>query len=422
MKKSLLTGLLVWIVSGFSFAQWECPSQLAAYLKPIGNSNLYWSAELTGGTGYLTNNLIGNGMGLVGLDWSFGKSTFYAEGGFKYWNRYDLDNSKDYSNHHAGIRELYYQYKADQGTLTVGVHSARLDDDFLLNERILGANLRINQGKWSLNILGGTVSKDFARNGTFCNVGYLYDILPGRQRALIGNGLGQTNLASISLKYQPGKSSGTSKTTTSADEFSSSEFSDGLNSLSQSSAGKLKIESVGAIAYHEFGDWISQKFITTGLFAQASWGNGWYFKPEVLLQSANDNRAVIYNIHLEKTVDSEKNRANLSLRYVGKSNIDSNARILNSFSNIFAGDVIRLDAIDASFLQAGVKYSFPESKVHLKAQFASQLSDNTMEECDFEIGKKFGKQLQINALSGLVKSSILSENAFLGRVEFRYYF
>ena len=107
---------------------------------------------------------------------------------------------------------------------------------------------------------------------------------------------------------------------------------------------------------------------------------------------------------------------------MGKSNIDSNARILNSFSNIFAGDVIRLDAIDASFLQAGIKYSFPESKVHLKAQFASQLTNNTMEEFDFEVGKKFGKHLQLNALSGLVKSSLLSEDAFLGRVEFRYYF
>lgn len=422
MKKLLLTGLFISTFTGFSLAQWECPSQLAAYLKPIGKSNIYWSGELTGGTGYLTNNLIGNGMGLVGLDWSFGKSTFYAEGGFKYWNRYDLDDSKDYSNHHAGIRELYYQYKAEQGTLTVGVHSARLDDDFLLNERTLGANLRINQGKWSLNILGGTVSKDFARNGTFCNVGYLYDILPGRQRALIGNRLGQTNLASFSLKYQPGKSSVTTKPAASADEFSSSEFSEALNSTSPSNAGKLKLESIGAIAYHEFGDWVSQKFITTGLFAQASWGTGWYFKPEVLFQSATDNQAVIYNFHLEKTVGGEKNQANLSLRYVGKTDLDSNARVLNSFSNIFAGDVIRLDAIDGSFVQAGIKYSFSKPKIHLKAQFANQLSGNTMKECDFEIGKKIGKHLQVNALSGLVKSSLLSENAFLGRIEFRYYF
>jgi len=419
MKKVFLTGVLLLIFAGFSFAQWECPSQLAAYLKPIGTSNIYWSTELTGSSGYITNNLIGNGMGLIGLDWSFGKSTFYAEGGFKYWNRYNLDDSKDYSNQHAGIRELYYQYKADQGSLTVGIHSARLDDDFLLNERILGANLRLNQGKWSLNILSGTVSKDFARNGTFCNVGYMYDILPGRQRALIGNELGQTNLASFSLKYQPGKAA---KTNTSENEFSSDEFSDNLYQTDKNKVNNIKLKSVGAILYHEFGGWVSQSFVTGGLFAQAEWGNGWYFKPEILFQSATDNHAIIYNFHLEKTIEGEKNQTSLSFRYIGKTNIDTDANILNSFSNIFAGDVIRLDAIDGSFLQTGIKYSLPQSKIHLKAQFANQLLDNTMQECDFEIGKKFGNHLQVNALGGLVKSTLLNDNAYLGRIEFRYYF
>jgi len=416
MRKLLLTVLFAWTFTSFLFAQWECPSQLAAYLKPIGKSNLYWSSELTGGTGYLTNNLIGNGMALVGLDWSSGKSTFYAEGGFKYWNRYNRDDSQDYSNQHAGIRELYYQYKANQGSLTVGIHSARLDDDFLLNERVAGANLRINRGKWSMNLLGGTVTKDFARNGTFCNVGYLYNIFPERQRALIGNEFGQTNMASFSLKYQPGK---TGKTKASEDEFSSDEFSDKLD---KNKVSNIKLESVGAVLYHEFGGWVSQSFVSGGLFAQAEWGNGWYFKPEILFQSATNNRAVIYNFHLEKSFEGEKNRTSISLRYVGKTNIDTDAHILNSFSNIFAGDVIRLDAIDASFIQAGIKYNFPESKIHLKAQFASQLTDNNMKECDFEIGKKFGKHLQINALSGMAKSSLLSNDAFLGRIEFRYYF
>lgn len=404
------------------FAQWECPSQLGAYLKPVGQSNLYWSSELVGGAGYLSNNLIGNSMGIVGLDWSGKKSSLYFEGGFKYWNRYDLDNSKDYSNQHLGIRELYYQYKAKRAAITIGVHSARLADDFLLNERVLGTNLKINRGKWSFNVLGGTVTKDFARNGYFCNVGYLYDILPGRERALIGNAIGQTNLASFSINYQPAKNAAKTNAEQSADEFSTDEFQDGLNADSAVKPGKLKIESIGAIAYHEFGRWTDQEFITTGLFAKAEWGNGWYFKPEVLFQSASSNQAIIYSFNLERTVEGVNNRAILNLRYVGKTNIDPDARILNSFSNIFAGDVIRLDAIDASFLQAGIKYSFPKQKIHLKAQLASQLSDNTLEEFDFEAGKKFGKSLQINALSGLVKSTLLTSNVCLGRIEFRYYF
>ena len=422
MKRFGLSILFALMTAISLFAQWECPSQLGAYLKPIGQSNLYWSSEFVGGAGYLSNNLISNSMGIIGLDWSGKKSSLYFEGGFKYWYRYDLDNSKDYSNQHLGIRELYYQYKADREAIILGVHSARLDDDFLLNERVLGANLRFNRGKWSFNVLGGTVTKDFARNGYFCNVGYLYDILPGRERTLIGNAIGQTNLASFSINYQPAKNATKTISEQSANEFSTDEFPDGLNTDSAGKPGKLKIESIGAIAYHEFGNWTDQKFITTGLFAKAEWGNGWYFKPEVLFQSASSNQAIIYSFNLERTVEGVNNHAILNLRYVGKTNIDPDARILNSFSNIFAGDVIRLDAIDASFLQAGVKYSFPKAKIHLKAQLNSQLSDRTMEEFDFEAGKKFGKHLQINALSGLVKSTLLTSNACLGRVEFRYYF
>lgn len=420
--KKIIVSLIFSVLSSITlFAQWECPSQLGAYLKPIGQSNFYWSSELVGSTGYLTNNVLANTMCLVGLDWTSKKSSVYFEGGFKYWNRYDLDNSTDYSNYHLGIRELYYQYKAENTALTMGIQSARLDDDFLLNERIAGANLRLNSGRWSFNALAGSVTKDFARNGYFCNVGYLYDILPGRERALIGNSFGQTNLASVSVKYQPSKSVSKPQTAQS-DEFSSDEFSDGLNDAGNSKTSKLKIESVGAIAYHEFGDWISQKFVTAGVFAKAEWGNGWYFKPEVLFQSATNNRAIIYNFNLERMLEGEKNRATLNLRFVGKSNIDANANILNSFSNIFAGDVIRLDAIDGSFLQAGVKYSFPKSKIHFKAQLASQFSGSNMEEFDFELGKKFGKHLQVNALSGLIKSSSLTNNACLGRIEFRYFF
>ncbi len=422
MNKQLIGTSLLLMLGQLLFAQWECPSQLGAYLKPVGQTNLFWSGELTGGTGYITNNAIGNTMALIGLDWSGKNSSLYLEGGFKYWNRYNFDTSKDYHNQHLGLRELYYQYKSEQSNLTLGIQSARLDDDFLLNERVVGANFRINSGKWSFNVLGGSVTKDFARNGTFCNVGYLYDILPGRDRVLVGNSLGQTNLASFSIKYQPGKASTKAKKTQGENEFSNDEFSDELNSGTENKSGTFKLESVGAIAYHEFGDWVTQKFVITGLFAQTEWGKNWYFKPEVLFQAATGNNALIYNLHLEKTLESANTKTSLTLRYIGKSNIDSNAKILNSFSNVFAGDVIRLDAIDGSFLQAGVKCSFPESRVHLKAQFASKISGNTMREMDFELGKKFGKRLQVNALSGLVDSYLLTNKALMGRIEFRYYF
>lgn len=420
MKRILLTQSFILLSILFAVAQWECPSQLAANLKPIGDSKIYWSSELTLGGGYLQNNWIGNGMGIIGIDWSTAKSTLYAEGGLKYWNRYDISASNDYDNKHIGIRELYYQYKALPGTLTVGIQSTRLDDDYLLNERILGANMRITEGKWSLNVVAGTITKDFARNGTFCNVGYIYDIYPDKERAILGNNIGQTNLASFSLKFKPKKLIG--KVSTSADEFSSNEFSEGLGQDAAQKVAKVKIESFGAIVYHEFGTWIPQKFLTTGVFAQIEWGKNWMIKPEVLFQAATNNKAILYSFKIEKLLEWENSKTSINFRYLGKTNIDANARVLNSFSNIFAGDIIRLDAIDLPFLQVGIKHSFPKSKIHFSSQFACQLNGDSMKELDFEIGKKVGKHLQVNVLSGVLRSNLLSDNAFMSRIEFRYYF
>ena len=416
----LLFSVLVFATESI-FAQWECPSQLAAHLNPLGEKNLFWGAELTAGTGAISNNIFGNGMGIIGLDWSTEKSTFYLEGGVKYWNRYDYDRSRNYSNQHLGIRELYYQYKARPGNLTLGIQSARSDDGFLLNERILGTNLRLNHNQWSLNLLGGTVTKDFARNGAFCNVAYLYDIFPLRERTLIGNGFGQTNLAAFSLKYQPGKKSSLPEPNNSNDEFSSAEFQDDLSSSGKSGGSGIKLTSAGMIAYHEFGNWINHKFITCGLFAQTEWGEGWYFKPEILYQAAPENHAFIYSIHLEKMREGEKSRTNFSLRYLGQVNLDPNARVLNSFSNIFAGDIIRLDAIDLPFVHASVKHTLPRKKIHFKTQFTGRVSGKEMFEWDVEAGKKFREKLQINVMGGFVRSYLTDGNTLMGRIELRYY-
>jgi hypothetical protein len=252
--------------------------------------------------------------------------------------------------------------------------------------------------------------------------------MPNRERSLIGNQIGQTNLASFSLKYEPSKSKTAKKPAKPTDEFTSSdEFSqegatDGLGSFSDEGSKKFKLESIGVIAYHEFGDWIAQKFITAGLFAQFGIGTGLYFKPEILLQTATGNSALLYDLNLEKSVDLEKSRLSMNLRYMAKSNIDTDAKILNSFSNIFAGDVIRLDAIDGSIVQMGVKLNFPTSKLHFKAQYAGKSVGNKMNEIDLEIGKKIGKRLQINATGGYVTSYLLDKDAQLGRIELRYNF
>ncbi|OFY41568.1 MAG: hypothetical protein A2X18_07020 [Bacteroidetes bacterium GWF2_40_14] len=388
MKKRILIFVLILFSISDLSAQWECPSLLGASLKPIGKSKIFWGSEITAGAGYLNNNAIFNSMGLIGLDRSGKKWTIYAEGGYKFWDIYDLDTKQNLKNFHLGIRELLFQYKSRYGKFTAGIQSARLDDYFLLNERILGLNYKYSSGSWSLNFTGGTVMKAFARNGTFCAVGYLYDIVPGREIALLGNKPGQTNLVAATLKFSPLRF----------------------------------IDHAGLALYYEFGSWVEKPLFTGGLFASFALPGGISFNPEILYQSANDNNAIIYLLSLEKLITGEKLRTTINMRYSGFSPLDESAKILNSFSNMFAGNVLRLDSGDLPFIQTSLKFSVPPVRTHLKIQYTAQTRKNAMQEFDVELGKKFKKHLQINAVGAMVKSPLLEKRAILGRIEFRFYF
>jgi len=388
MKKGILIFALILLTLSDLSAQWECPSLLGASLKPLGKSKIYWGSEITAGAGYLYNNAIFNSMGLIGLDRSGKKWTFYAEGGYKYWDIYNIETKQNFSNFHLGLREMLFQYKSRHGKFTAGIQSARLDDYYLLNERILGLNYKYSIGSWSFNFTGGTVMKAFARNGTFCAVGYLYDIVPGREIALLGNKPGQTNLIATTIKFSPSKF----------------------------------IDHVGLAVYYEFGSWVEKPVLTGGLFSSLGLPGDITFKPEILYQSAQDNKAIIYLFSLEKLINGEKLRTSINMRYTGFSAFDENAKILNSFSNIFAGNVLRLDSGDLSFIQAGIKFSVRPVRTHLKIQYTAQTIKNAMQEFDLELGKKFMKHLQVNALGAVVNSPLLEKRAILGRIEFRFYF
>jgi len=398
------------------FAQWECRSQLSSNLKPIGNSKLYWASELTLGAGYLNKNAIFNSMGFLGVDYSTKKSTFFAEIGYKFWDRLDITPNVNYNSGHFGIRELFYQYKGDKGKLTLGVQSSSFDDNFLLNERMLGVNYKYNNYAWSINFNGGTVVKDFSRNGLFCSVGYLYDIIPGREIALVGNTFGQTNFAGATLKYTPSKAKKVKSN--SSDEFSSDEFSSDVSG-NHKKEGSFQLMDLGLILYSEFGSWKDSAMFMPGLFLNSGLPAKIIFKPEVLYQVSKGNNAIIYSLGIEKSIISPKYKFTANGRYFGMSAIDQTAKVMNSFSNIFMGDVIRLDSKDIPMYQIGAKISFPSIKTHFKFQYSAGMGTHQLSETDFEIGKRFGKHIQVIAIGGLINSNFYNMNTVLGRIECR---
>lgn len=386
-------------------AQWSCPSHLGNSLKPIGKSNFSWGNEIALGTGYITQNYLFNSMILFGLDYSWNKNSIYFEGGFKNWIRKDFTLNLNFHNERFGLREFFFQNKSKIGNITFGLQSLHSNDSYLINERILGINYSKKTDKITFNTFIGTVTKDFARNGIFCDVNYLYDILPFQNRTQIGKSIGQTNFAGFTFEFNPVSNSN--------DEFSS--FS------SDPESGKFKIENIGFTGYSEFGQLLSQPHYLTGIFIKTILGKSIFIKPELLYQPVSNNRALIYLVKIEQNYTwNNSHRTILDASYIGLYAIDNNARALSLFTNIFSGAVLRLDSPDLPFFYISLKHSMPSIKTHLKVHFTSQVNFSPQQEIDFELGKRFSNKLIVNGIYGYIKSPLVDKNNNLFRVELRY--
>lgn len=442
--KKILTLIFMMAVSSGIYAQWECPSRLGAALKPIGDSNFMLGTEVTTSAGWIKNNYAANGMIFLGLNYGTGKSSFYLEGGLKAWLRgtnKELSFSDDAgatvthksdrtSKFLPGLREAFYRYTGSNNTFTLGLQSAKGDEEYLLNERVVGANYTLRTGKLKLNAIAGSVMQEFARNGRFCTLGYLYnDIVVGRPRSYVSDDFGGTNFGMLSLSFLPEKK---------VDEFGTE------------STPLFSLDKLGGVAYSEFGSKIDNVVLTSGLYADLSFA-GIQFKPEILYQSAKNNNAMIYNISAEKQFQwGASQTTRLYARYVGYGSISKGGKPVNSFSNLFMGDILRMDVLENPIVMLGIKHSFTAVKTSIKLQGilqtkASYIGGNygfvpdkytspltKMKELDFAVSKNFGKLLLVNATVGMLDYPNLEVTDFVlhynhvqtmfGKLELRFTF
>jgi hypothetical protein len=413
MKKTLIVMILLVVNCGI-YAQWECPSRLGTSIQPIGNSGFSLGAEFTTSGGWIKDNYAGNVMGILGLNYGTGKNSFYVEGGLKLWTRgtknnisYSDDGFETFttrSDHRssvmAGLREAFYRFSGENNTFTLGLQSARGDEFYLMNERVVGVNYTFRTGRIKFNAIGGSVMEAFARNGRFCTYGYLYnDIVVGRPRSYVGNNFGDTNFGMFTMSFSPEKD---------IDEFGSS------------TPKIFSFDRIGVVGYSEFGKKISNAVMSGGFYSELSLGSI-HFKPEILYQASVNNKAIIYDMTAEKVLNwNEFQSTRIYTQYVGYTPIDKNARPINSFSNLFMGDALHQDVLEAPVIMLGVKHSFTKIKTSIKIQGilqtkASAMGGNygfvnddytspltKMKEMDLGVGKNFGKHLLVNALFGLL--------------------
>lgn len=417
VRSNKILAIAVFLFIGLSAsAQWTCRSKLGANLKPLKKDfPLLWASEVTWGEGMMNDRHIRNAMFFVGADYTIKKKhKFYLEGGIKSWYN-SLGSPEDlkqpFFKTKPGLREAFYRHKQKNMNFILGLHSMKLDDYFLVNERGIGISYRHNIDNYKLNVGIATVGKDFSRFGSFCSVHYLYNLIRDRDLAYLGNEPFQTNFGAFILTWTPPKKSSGSEFE-SDDEFG--EFDE--------EPKKEILKEAGVIYYQEFGEWIEDIPVYYGAFGKLEL-LGMELRLEALNHTKVDNDAVIYHAKLSRMLTWDSgSRTIFAAGYFGKYDIDENAKVFPSYSNLFAGEVLRMDVVDMPLIQVSAKHNFPKYKIHFKGQMVTQFEGEDFREYNFAFGKTFKKHFKLTFMFSRIEANPLNEIFYMGRGELRITF
>ena len=447
-------------------AQMSCRSQLGAHLTPFKkDGTILWAVEGTMAPGMMTspfdsidNTKLNGGMLLAALDFGFmqNKSHFYVEGGYKNWkNSNFVDKSKLTGSRHFGMRQAFYSYTNNKTNIKIGLHETRLGDFFLIDERMLGVSLNQDIGAFTVNVRGGTVNKSFARMGKFCSNRHLYSIINPDFTEKIGNKVGETNLVGFAInwnphyvKEQPDNNTDDEFNDTNNNEFSNddefsnktdefhenhdfNEFGDNDEFSDSKDADKPKqkitVKNVGFIVYDEFGsqEYIPENKLYTGLLVDLDLPYGFYLQTGAVYQNMQNNNMLVHITQLRKSKSwNNSSLTKVTAAYIGKSNIDDNAIFQPLFSNLFIGEVVRMDAPNFPLWQTSIKHRFPgKYKFHIALKAVGELENAKTNEQDVEIGFfTFNKHLKTTFIGSRIVSNVFPNDVFMARVELRLAF
>lgn len=434
LKKLIVKALIVFNLFLFSlntYAQPECRSILGAHITPVGNDSVMsWAGELTTVPVYMTNRFADNTMLFIGADFTdkSKKHSLYLEGGIKVSVIDAIDESDTINTAHKkgsgkgssaakylfGARELFYRYRSENTQFRAGLSTTRTDDYFMINERMVGLNYSHKINSLTINALGGNVS-GFARMTDFCGTKRLTNLVDKSKYETVSENFGETNLGAVTFNWdlneRPSKS-----TTSTGDEFAmTDEFAPVTSkpSFSLNNIGLLYVQEYSTIAD-------TQKFFA-GTFLKVNLPFSTSLKAEGIYQSMKGSNALIYYTVLEKDIYwANSHNTTFHLGYLGKYDIDNNARFEASFSNLFKGEIMRLDAVDIPIAFGGIKHNFGgDYKFYIQIQGVNQLKFEKISEVDLELGIDLFKHLRAVSFLSYINSEVAGKEYLVGKLELR---
>ena len=420
-------------------AQPECRSVLGAYLKPVSKeSALNWASELTLSPGIMSDRQIFNGMAYLGLGY-FPKSAkyqVYFEGAYKYWyssfegpglagTGTGFVNFEKPEKKHLGFRELYYEY-SDRFRVKVGIQSMKTVGSMLLDERVLGVSGSKEWKNVNVRIAGGTVYDEIARMQDVCGTRHLYNLVRGNKVNFVGDKMLDSNFWLAELSLSPG-----SKKTTDdlpVDEFAAFEEADEFAEFSSGDEAKktafLRLKNITARLYEEFGPVFPAYKYYAGTSAGWELGKSVQFQAELLGQFMQDNKAVFWKAQLQKDLfGSSGASTSIKCSYLGIQKIDDEVLHFPSYSNLFKGEVMRLDMMHLPILEVGFDHRFSNKlKSHFGCNYVHQLEGANTHEFNAIYSLKPWKHLHLYAIAAWMQSDLMEKDNYLAKLEARFAF
>ena len=429
--KALRSLILVSILA-FSYtnlnAQMHCRSTLGGYLTPFHQDfPLLWAVEGTMAPGMMTSTAEGTdpaklngGMLLGALDYTFNNHSFYVEGGYKNWQNSELAQPITELSRDIGMRQAFYNFKGENTDIKFGLHETKLGNYFLIDERMIGVSVDKKMGAFTLYTRVGTVIDNFARMGRFCGNRHLYSLIQDDFTENIGEKVAETNLAGFALNWNPNYT----KPSESEGEDEFGEFDEFSSSSEFGGEKQNLISNVGLVVYNEFGKIIPDHKLYVGSLVDFNLPAKFMIQAGAVYQNMNLNNTLVYIATLKRSITwNSGSYSNFGAGYIGKYNVDDNAIFQPLFSNMFLGEVMRLDATDFPLWKASISHNLPgKLKFHVGVKAVGQIEANETSEIDLEIGLKPVNHVKMTAILSRIETLALPDDIMMVRMELRVAF
>ncbi len=362
-----------------------------------------------------------NGGMLIGaLDYTVKNHSFYLEGGYKNWKNSTLAQPILETSRNVGVRQAFYGFQNENIQVKLGLHETKLGNYFLIDERILGVSVDKKMGAFNFSARGGTVLDNFARMGRFCSNRHLYGLLTNDFTGNVGENGGETNLAGFVLDWNPNYK----KTTESDSNDEFGEFDEFSENSEFGSTSTNLISNIGLIVYNEFGSIIPDHKLYVGSLIDFNLPAGFMLQAGAVYQNMNLNNSLVYIATLKRSITWNSGAySNVGIGYIGKYDIDENAIFQPLFSNMFLGEIMRLDATDFPLWKANLSHNFPgKLKFHVSLKAVGQIEANETSEIDLEAGLKLFGHAKVTTIFSRIEGIAFPEDIYMARLELRVAF